>query len=174
MESVLLFALGAIVGLGLPDIDAVLSFLTHRSIITHNPFWPLLPLWAAKTSINRARLFSMGLSISLAVHFCFDLFPRSWRGYALVHLPLLGRVGGVVSWVWLAVSALVCVYIAARLIQRLLDVVFVVGGGAISFGIMATSEPFTGPLVAFLLAVVLAVGTDWKRLSIVSQKSLEG
>lgn len=171
MESALLFALGAVVGLGLPDIDAVLSFLTHRSIITHNPFWPLLPLWAAKQSINRARLFSMGLSTSLAIHFCFDLFPRAWRGYALVHLPLVGRVGGVVSWLWLAVSILVCVYIAAKLIQQLLDVVLVVGGGVISFVIMANSEPFTGPLVALLLAVALAVGTDWKRLK---QKTLEG
>ena len=98
--GVFVFGLGAVVGLGLPDLDATLPFLTHRSIVTHHFMWPLLPLWAARdhpSLVTRARLFSMGSSLSLAVHFCFDLFPRSWRGYALIHIPLYGRTEALFS-----------------------------------------------------------------------------
>lgn len=162
-----IFAMGVIVGIGFPDIDSTLSFLVHRSIVTHNFIWPLMMLWGAKgnsTLETRTRLFSMGLSIALAVHFCFDLFPRSWIGYSLIHIPIFGRLETGLSWLWLALCILICVYIAISLIKQIFDIALLSGGSLIAFIIEGSAEPFVVPLVTFIVCIILVTGIDWAKI----------
>ncbi len=129
-----LLALGCAIGLSLPDLDTRfylltrLGLLAHRSALTHSFFLPLLlcfQVWAASRSrphVDPAlplRYFTMGLSVALAVHFCFDLFPRYWSGYALIHLPLWGRTTPTFSFLWLLTSAVTSLYLACRLLRNL-------------------------------------------------------
>ncbi len=80
--------LGLAVGENLPDIDQRTNRLLHRSALTHGPLASLL-LYSLtlRASATPVRWLAMGVCIGTAVHMAFDLFPRSWQGYALVSLP---------------------------------------------------------------------------------------
>lgn len=134
MGGIALLVLGCALGLSLPDLDSRFSLLSqlhllaHRSILTHSFFLPLFlcfQIWAAnrgRPHVDPAlllRYFTIGISVALAVHFAFDVFVRSWRGYALIHVPLWGWTGGTFSFLWLGASALVCLYLACRLVRNL-------------------------------------------------------
>ena len=99
------FALGLIA----PDIDQKVGFLLHRSALTHGPW---LALAAGFLSIRSTKgylmpLLGMAFSIALAVHFAADLFPKEWTGFALIHLPLYGRIPAAASVLWLVMSLVV-------------------------------------------------------------------
>ncbi len=165
--AIFIFSLGVILGLGLPDIDSTIRFLVHRSIVTHNFLWPLIPFWVAKghrTSPTRVRLFAMGLAIALAAHFSFDLFPRGWQGFALIHIPVYGRTEALFSWLWFALSLLVCVYIAISLIKQLFDVALLTAGSLVVFALMGSAEPFGRPLAALAVAIIVVSAVDWPKL----------
>ena len=60
----------------------------------------------------------MGVNLGVAVHLAFDLFPRAWKGYALVSLPFYGWMPPLVCWVWIALVGFACFYMAAKLVRE--------------------------------------------------------
>jgi hypothetical protein len=157
--GMLLLPIGIAVGLSLPDIDHELGFLVHRSLVTHGCLFPFLAFWVAYKRENpMTRLFSMGFSVSSAAHLSFDLFPRAWTGFALIHIPLYGRISPLFSWLWIAGSIAICLYLALSLTRNLLDVVASSGSLAVSFGFcLTTGNTFWLPLVALVLATAIAL-----------------
>ena len=124
-----LFVFGCFIGLSFPDLDQKFYWnpvLVHRSILTHNPFLPLLLWFVFRRSLEpAARLFLIGLSLATAVHLGFDLYPRDMYGFALVHVPFQGRTSATFSEVWLAAGMVISLGLATRLIRSMGD--FVMG-----------------------------------------------
>jgi hypothetical protein len=99
LAGVILLLLALLLGLRLPDLDQQLQFLVHRSILTHGFLVPLgvfLLIYRDKTA--SPRFLSMGFSLAAVTHLCFDLFPRAWIGFALIHIPFRGRSSAVSSY----------------------------------------------------------------------------
>ncbi len=147
--------LGLYLGEWVPDVDQDYGFLTHRSVFTHGWLLPLLlfSLVAGKRALS-LRLFAAGFCLGVAVHLSFDLFPRAWQGFALIHVPVFGWTYPVISWVWIAGSMLACVYLALRLITNVLQGIGVIAGEVAMFAYTGTNEAtLLGP------ALVLAVGS---------------
>ena len=118
--GLLLLPIGIVIGLNLPDLDYRVSFLVHRSIVTHGFLFPLLLFWGIhKRELAQLRLPLIGFSLSLAAHLCFDLFPVAWIGYALISVPLYGRTDPLFSWLWIAGSIVLCLYLALLLVKNL-------------------------------------------------------
>ena len=108
---------GLYLGEYFPDIDQRVGFLRHRSILTHGLLAPVaLYLAASNTHSIPFRWFAMGVFLGVAVHLAFDLFPRAWTGFALVSIPFYGWIPAPLSWSWIALSGLACLYLGARLV----------------------------------------------------------
>ena len=89
------------IGIKYPDWDFKLK-LKHRSILTHSPLITALFIYIY---LNKQggflgfggekeagfRYFIMGFSIGMGIHFLYDLFPKGWKGSALLHVPILNR-----------------------------------------------------------------------------------
>ncbi len=116
--SLVALGIAAYIGLKLPDIDQQVGFLLHRSIITHGPLFPVAAFVLAQVDNPLPRRFGMGLTLGYAVHLAFDLFPRSWQGYALVSIPGYGWIPGIASWIWIAFTLLLCVALAVKLVRH--------------------------------------------------------
>lgn len=160
MPILLLVALliGAVIGSQLPDIDQWLFFLKgqHRSILTHSALIPLALYFAAQGRRPWWHWGGAGLAAAFAAHFARDLFPSMWVGYAEITVPLLGRLGGTLSVLWLLGSVIACWYIALRLIGERRLVFAVVLAGALAFALELARGRW--PLPVFQPALVLAVG----------------
>lgn len=81
----------------LPDIDQRWTnrpiwnwFIKHRSILTHNAVIPLLVAWLCRPLKNWGVLIALLVGSLFSLHFLLDLFPKSWYGYAFIHIPVLG------------------------------------------------------------------------------------
>ena len=151
ITGLFLFVLGAFIGLKLPDLDQSFYWrplLVHRSLLTHSALLPLILFLTLKGHVlgkkadPRLRLPLLGFLLATAVHFCFDLFPYRWTGYALVHIPLLGWVGAWSSAFWIGSGALVSLYLACRLFQRITDVYLSALGLATCYGWSAAHAPY--------------------------------
>ncbi len=154
--GMLMLLVGMVAGLALPDLDLKWSFLGHRSIITHGLLLPLLLFWLAHQQKHiTARLLAVGFSLSSAVHLSFDLFPQAWTGYALIYIPGYGRASPTFSWLWIAVSIVICMYLALALINSVFELVTFVGGLLATFSLQATQ---TSIFVPALVAIVVATG----------------
>jgi membrane-bound metal-dependent hydrolase YbcI (DUF457 family) len=77
LGALLVGILGIMVGLAVPDIDRNFLgrpwnlVLQHRSLLTHSFLLPLaLFAFARSTAL---RWFTMGVSVAIATHLCFDL-----------------------------------------------------------------------------------------------------
>ncbi len=137
---VLLIA-GLWIGLELPDVDQSVSFLRHRSIITHGPLIPAaLFVFAVSNQSVPLRWLAMGVCIGFAVHLAFDLYPKGWQGYALISVPYLGWTPEWFSKAWIGLSALLSALMAARLTRTFFEVSLFVLGLAGSFVAAAPSE----------------------------------
>jgi hypothetical protein len=157
--GLLLLPIGIAIGLNLPDLDSRVSFLVHRSIVTHGFIFPLLLYWGIhKRDFVQLRLPAIGFSLSLAAHLGFDLFPNAWIGYALISVPLYGRTDPLFSWLWIAGSIVLCLYLALLLVKNLGDVAVAAGSAVVSFGLCAAAESVYWPaLGAFCLATFIAL-----------------
>jgi len=173
--GILALLMGIIAGFVLPDLDLKLSFLGHRSIITHGLLLPVLLFWVAhKKKHITTRLLAAGDGLSSAIHLCFDLFPRAWRGYALIYIPVYGRTSPVFSWLWIAVGMVSCIYLALASVNSVFEVVLVVGSLIVAFSFYATQESvYWSALVALVVAtgIALVLPSDGgKRLKELSRK----
>lgn len=157
--KVLALLLGLALGLVWPDLDLKVSFLLHRSALTHSALLPLFLFWPARKKWRAVLTpFVIGVCTSLAVHFCFDLFPGHWIGFSLISVPFIGRFGAVMSWLWLSLSIVVCLYLAFLLADDLLGVVFAVGGVLLAYSYCAVREIHDGlALVTLIVAGVIAL-----------------
>jgi hypothetical protein len=157
--GLLLLPIGIVIGLNLPDIDYRVSFLVHRSIVTHSFLFPFLLFWGIhKRDLAQLRLPSIGFNLSLAAHLGFDLFPKAWVGYALISVPLYGRTDPLFSWLWIAGSIVLCLYLALLLVKNPGDVVVAAGSAIVSLGLCAAAESVYWPALAALgLATLIAL-----------------
>jgi len=156
-----LFVISAFIGLKLPDFDQSFYWrplIVHRSLLTHSALLPLILFFTLKGHVlgkkadPLVRLPLLGFLLATAVHLCFDLFPYAWAGYALVHIPLFGWVGAWPSAFWLGSGALVSLYLACRLFQRITDVWLTALGLATCYGWAAAHAPYFS--FAALMALV--------------------
>ena len=151
------FALGAWVGLKLPDVDQRIDLLLHRSIITHGPLVPLVLVLLLR-NVQRAwvRVFPMSVCLGFVVHLAFDLFPRAWSGYALISIPVYGWLPGWASVVWISGSVLTCAYWAVRLARGVLEpLVLVVGAAGILTYAVRSESVVIGPLGVAAAALLI-------------------
>ena len=131
--TISLIGFAFVLGLVAPDVDQRLPFLTHRSLLTHGPWFAVLATWLAQKARSRwlaqkARsrsavpLIDGSFVIGLALHLAFDLFPKAWMGFALVHIPFWGRLPAAASVCWLimslVVSAACAVFLGWRAIPK--------------------------------------------------------
>jgi hypothetical protein len=89
------------IGIKYPDWDFKLK-LKHRSILTHSPLITVLFIYiylkkqggflgfGGEKEVG-FRYFIMGFSIGMGIHFLYDLFPKGWKGSALLHIPVLNK-----------------------------------------------------------------------------------
>ena len=122
--TISLIGFAFVLGLVAPDVDQRLPFLTHRSLLTHGPWFAVLATWLAQKARSRSavQLIDGSFVIGLALHLAFDLFPKAWMGFALVHIPFWGRLPAAASVCWLimslVVSAACAVFLGWRAIPK--------------------------------------------------------
>jgi hypothetical protein len=152
--------LGLALGLHFPDIDSrfqLLGLLLHRSILTHGLLLSLLLFWLVRRrrgTMSSLRLFVIGVNLAIAVHLCFDFFPRKWIGFALIHIPLYGWTSSLFSQTWIILSMIVCLCLAFMLVRSFAESVFSMGILVISFGISAAEN--RGVRIWVLVLLVLS------------------
>lgn len=177
VANIALLLLALLLGLNLPDFDQQLSFLTHRSIITHGFLIPLgIFLAVQKEESASSRFLAIGFSLATAVHLCFDLFPRAWTGFALIHIPFWGRSGALFSWLWISVSIIICLYLVFILIKTLADTLLTLGSLLLGFIFYASTQSgFLAALFALLVAIGITLllpanGRDFLRRVLIARK----
>ena len=150
---------GLAVGDWFPDIDQKTGLLLHRSIVTHGPLVPLIVFAAATGSRSiQIRWFALGLTLGVAIHLAFDLFPSSWSGFALISVPNYGWTASWFSWTWIAISTVACTYLALRLVRGVLDGSLFMLSLIVAFGYIAVVEgAFWGPIVALTVATSISL-----------------
>ena len=158
---------GIVVGDWFPDVDQKTSLLLHRSIVTHGPLVPLIVFAAASATRSiPLRWFAMGLTLGVAIHLSFDLFPSSWSGFALISVPSYGWTASWFSWTWVAISTVACTYLALRLVRGLLEGSLFMLSSMGAFGYIAAGEdPFWQPVVALTVAIAISLTLVVGRLT---------
>lgn len=155
---------GLAVGDWFPDIDQKTSLLLHRSIVTHGPLVPLIVFAAASGSRSiQIRWFALGLTLGVAIHLSFDLFPDGWSGFALISVPSYGWTSPWLSWIWIVVSTVTCTFLGLRLVRGVLDGSLFLLSLVLAFGYIAVGEdalwrPIVALTVATAISLTLVVG----------------
>jgi len=163
MEQILTLiglVIGAKIGIKFADVDQQFPqwLLHHRAFLTHGAIIPMiLASVTALTQIQLIRGFTIGFCVTNAVHLSFDLFPKSWRGYALIHffdwsLPPVG------SWLWIALGIMISLLIASLLWRNFIDLVVATVSIIFGFSVYA-HEGVLFPAIAFLSATILVVSS---------------
>jgi hypothetical protein len=101
----LLFAIGGIIGIKFADVDLRLRALHHRSLWTHGPLvvWLVIYLLSLFPS---GYWFAVGFLPANAIHLFADMFPRNWKGGAMIKLhPIKKELAPVLSFAWLGFGA---------------------------------------------------------------------
>jgi hypothetical protein len=156
VAGIFILWLALFLGLNLPDLDQQTTWLVHRSLLTHGLIAPVgvfLAVYRERTALPR--FFSMGFSLATATHLAFDLFPKAWVGFALIHIPFWGRSSALFSWLWLGLSLIGCLYLTFVLLRTLLDMGLALLSLGLAFTFYASGEAQVWPA---LLALLLAVG----------------
>jgi hypothetical protein len=159
--------LGLAVGLHFPDIDGRFkrlippSLLSHRSILTHGMIASLLLFLLIRRRVGEAtplRLFAVGFSPAVAVHLCFDFFPKGWSGFALIHIPFYGWTTAFFSQAWIMLSIVACLCLGFLLVKNIVELVLGVVNLIISFAVSAV-ENGRDVLPAFTLLALATLVT---------------
>ena len=142
-----------------PDIDQKTGLLLHRSILTHG-FLLLILIFAIAFPFQLVSLrwFALGSNLGIAVHLIFDLFPKGWSGFALISVPTHGWTAPWFSWIWIAVSIVVCTLFAARLVRNGLEGTLFTLSLIFAFVYIANGEDaIWRPVVALMVTTVLGL-----------------
>ena len=113
--------------LNIPDIDqGILSPLGHRSIITHSILFPYLMHYFLINKKDQPNpdfiIFIIGFYLSVAMHLSADLYPKGWRGTALIKLPGNSSIGEGPSIIWMFLNVLVATYFSAILLKKIANI----------------------------------------------------
>lgn len=98
----LTFAFGAAIGITFADIDLAppLPF-RHRSAWTHGPLIAFVMIYVLSIYPS-AYWFVVGFLPMNAIHLLADMFPRNWKGGAMIKLhPIKRELAPVLSFIWL-------------------------------------------------------------------------
>ena len=88
--SSIIFLLVAFVTVSIPDWDQHIDILLHRSAITHSLLIPfLIDRLSSKYSDKKYPIIISAIYFAFLVHLSADLFPKSWRGFALISFPFI-------------------------------------------------------------------------------------
>jgi len=106
LRNLLIFCAGLAVGYTFADIDLAPPLLIrHRSFWTHGPIIPAVILYFAPGGLWL--YFLAPFLLSYALHLLKDMFPKAWKGGALIKLfPIRGSLGPALSFIWLGLGAL--------------------------------------------------------------------
>lgn len=169
VSSVLFLIGGMAVGLHLPDIDRSLPLLDHRSFLTHSPFLPiLLFILAHKKGHAGLLMAAVGISLAVAVHLAFDLFPQRWTGYALISVPIYGRMGALFSGLWIGGSMVVCLYLAMAHIRGRRMMIVSLSGSGVGFCHAAIAELAIS--IPALVTMVIVTWAIWRARSAIRDR----
>ena len=175
ITGTILLLLALFLGLNLPDLDHQISFFVHRSIITHGFLIPLgvfVLIYREKASI--ARFISAGFSLASAIHLCFDLFPRAWVGFALIHIPFWGRTNALFSWLWISLSIIICLYLTFALIEGLEDLLMAIASLGLAFSFYASTEPTIWmPLITLLASIGITLALPANSRTILRETAVK-
>jgi hypothetical protein len=98
----LLITIGAAIGIKFADIDLAPPLrLAHRSAYTHGPLmaWLIVYLLAPFPWLY---WLAVGFLPANAIHLFADMFPRNWKGGALIKLhPIKKQLAPIISFAWL-------------------------------------------------------------------------
>ena len=149
---------GTAVGLLLADTDQVFFFLTHRSIVTHGLVLPLLAYQFIPTRSAWFKAGFGGLCLAMAVHLSFDLFPRGWYGYALLHIPFINtRLEQTYTVLWFLTSMVACCNLSFRVLSSRMELAAAVIIALVGFSFAAQREStFWVPLLVLVFAFFTA------------------
>ena len=149
-----------------PDIDQKTGLLLHRSIVTHGPLVPLIVFAGASgTRSTWLRWFALGVTLGVAVHLSFDLFPNGWSGFALISVPTYGWTAPWFSWTWITVSMVTCTYLGLRLARNWLDGSLFMSSLIAAFGYIAVGEePVWRPALALAVVTTISLAPFVRRL----------
>jgi hypothetical protein len=95
--------LGAVIGLTFADIDLAppLPF-RHRSAWTHGPLIVYVMIFLLSLYPGWFYWFVVGFLPANAIHLLADMFPRNWKGGAMVKLhPIKRELAPILSFAWL-------------------------------------------------------------------------
>jgi hypothetical protein len=109
------FAIGASIGIKFADIDLATPLrLRHRSAWTHGPLAAWLVIYLLSIHPNIYWL-AVGFLPANAIHLFADMFPRNWKGGAMINFdPIRKTLAPVLSFAWLGIGAY---YSAAQWLQ---------------------------------------------------------
>ena len=114
MKRLVLVLLVAFVTVSIPDWDQYTGILLHRSAITHSLLIPfLIDSLSSKYSDKKYPIIISAIYFAFLVHLSGDLFPKSWRGFALISFPLIGWIG-MLSPLWIIANIVGCSYFCVK------------------------------------------------------------
>ena len=155
--SLVALGIAAYIGLKLPDVDQHVGFLLHRSIITHGPLFPLAAFIFAQVDNPLPRRFGMGIGMGYAVHMAFDLFPQSWHGYALISIPVYGWIPWILSWIWIALTIVLSMALAIKLVHHWGDaLILLLAVAAVFFYASGNEKAFWLPMLATVVCFAVS------------------
>ena len=116
--SSVLFLLIAFVTVSIPDWDQYTGILLHRSAITHSILIPfLIDRLSSKYSDKKYPIIISAIYFAFLVHLSGDLFPKSWRGFALISIPFIGWIG-MLSPLWIIANIIGCSYFCVKKLKK--------------------------------------------------------
>ncbi|AMD94303.1 hypothetical protein [Leptotrichia sp. oral taxon 847] len=97
--TTLILAFFYYVGFKFPDYDLKLK-LSHRNMLTHSPLLVVILFLLHQNKIltliykmkyDITDFVIVGLSLGIAIHLLYDLFPKSFKGMALLQFPIIEK-----------------------------------------------------------------------------------
>jgi hypothetical protein len=164
LKLLILLLLCAEISFAFPDLDQKFNgeipsnILSHRSILTHSFLLAWLSYWATfRRKALLPRLYGFVVGIATAVHLSFDLFPRKWEGYSLIHIPLIGRTSPEFSKLWIGLSIIISLYVVLLCTRNSAEVVIVLVCLVLLFGFYTTTEDQSAISPALTLSAATTV-----------------
>ena len=186
-------SIGLFIGLIFPDFDqSFQKLLGHRSIITHSILLPYLiyfyQIVKKEKPNNNIVYICIGIFLGIAIHLSADLFPKGWRGYALIKFIGDISIGAPLSILWMGANVYLGTQLAAKLFKNLtskkihiilyfiillsLSFIYSVGDGGDSLAKFLTFTFFLG--LTFYLTKGLEIKTkEPKKIKLKKDKKLE-